>query len=150
MSPHIRPLLPDDYDALWQLFLVAFPVKYKNEFLDAWLARAPDFSLGAFSTTGQMLGFIVTKLAPSTVHIEFLGVHPDAQKGGIGTLLLSTSLDACRRLGLQAKLVPVNEPRIIGWYKKHGFRESAEPASISPYTGDIEKKLVWTNGLVSE
>ena len=145
----IRMLTPGDYDALWSLFLVVFPVKYKNEFLDAWLARNPLLSLGAFGDDGTLHGFVITSQkdeagsheAPH--HIEFLGVRPTCQKGGFGTVLLGKVLDVCRKTHSRATLVPVNDPRIISWYKKHGFQDFGEP-KVSPYTGDLEQTMLFS------
>ncbi len=147
----IRALGPQDYDALWDLFLIVFPVKYKNEFLDAWLARNPSLSLGAFGADGTLQGFVITtqKGGDGTSgheafhHIEFLGVRPTCQKGGFGTVLLGKVLDYCRKTSSRATLIPVNDHRIISWYKKHGFEFFGSP-KISPYTGDLEQTMLFS------
>lgn len=140
-TPLLRSLTPDDYEPLWRLFLIVFPIKYKNEFLDCWLARTPELSLGAFAADGELLGFVVTSPeGESAQQIEFLGVSPTAQKGGVGTLLLQRVLDACRAAQTRVTLIPVNEPRVIDWYKRHGFTECGTPR-ISAYTGDLEQTM---------
>lgn len=151
-SPHvIRPLEGSDFDALVELFKVVFPIKYKNEFLDAWLARAPAHSFGVFGPAGiegngpqQLLAFIVsTQKEDGLLQIEFLGVSPLCQRGGYGTVLLGKVLDFCRKTNSRATLVPVNDHRIISWYKKHGFRDYGAPRT-SPYTGDLEQTMLFT------
>jgi ribosomal protein S18 acetylase RimI-like enzyme len=133
-----RPLLADDYEDVMRLFTVVFPVKYKNEFLDCWLQRIPELSLGAF-LDGILSGFIVScPKGDDGIRIEFLGVDPSTQKGGIGTGLLSTILDFCRETRTRVTLIPINEPRVIRWYKRHGFLDCGSP-QISPYTGDLEQ-----------
>ena len=147
-SPHvIRPLEGSDFDALVELFKVVFPIKYKNEFLDAWLARNPQHCLGAFGTDGQLLAFIIsTQKGDGLLQIEFLGVSPLCQRGGVGTVLLGKVLDFCRKTNSRATLVPVNDPRIISWYKKHGFDFYGSP-KVSPYTGEMEHAMMFSAGL---
>jgi GNAT superfamily N-acetyltransferase len=135
-----RPLLADDYEGVMRLFTIVFPIKYKNEFLDCWLQRIPELSLGAFDDGGGLCGFVVSCPRGDGVRIEFLGVDPTAQKGGIGTGLLSTVLDFCRHTQTRVTLIPINEPRVIRWYKRHGFSDCGSP-QISPYTGDLEQVM---------
>jgi ribosomal protein S18 acetylase RimI-like enzyme len=148
----IRPLEGSDFDALVELFKVVFPIKYKNEFLDAWLARAPAHSFGVFgegldaSGGQQLLAFLVsTQKGDGLLQIEFLGVSPLCQKGGFGTVLLGKVLEFCRKTNSRATLVPVNDPRIISWYKKHGFDFYGSP-KVSPYTGEMEHAMLFPVG----
>ncbi len=137
----VKPLSVSDYDALWSLFLVVFPLKYKNEFLDAWLARNPQLSLGAFSDDGRLIAFLVTtQKAMGLIQIEFLGVSPTLQKSGVGTDLLQRVLTHCVATQQQATLVPVPDDRVIRWYQKHGFRAHGAPR-VSPYTGEVEQAM---------
>ncbi len=143
-APYVtRPLEGSDFDALLELFKVVFPIKYKNEFLDTWLARAYTHSCGAFSPGGQLLAFLIcTQKEEDLLQIEFLGVSPLCQRGGLGTVLLGKVLDFCRKANSRATLVPVNDHRIISWYKKHGFKDYGEP-KVSPYTGDMEQTMLY-------
>jgi predicted acetyltransferase len=116
-----------------------FPIQYKNEFLDAWLARNELLTLGAFSKEDRLIGFVIVSLKSDHTLIEFLGVDPSYQKAGLGTTLLSHIL---RNSNSRVMLIPVNEPRVICWYKKHGFEPCGAPR-ISPYTGEIEQTMVF-------
>jgi ribosomal protein S18 acetylase RimI-like enzyme len=141
-----RPLTSFDFDAAAAIFDAVFPAKYHIEFLDAWKLRDSNLSLGAFAEEGReatsstLCGFILVCVKEGGYRIEFLGVDPGAQKGGLGTTLLRRILDACIQRRSRASLIPVNDQRIIQWYKKHGFIEKGPPF-ISPYTGDVEQVM---------
>lgn len=137
-SHHLRPLLPNDFDQAFAIFSSVFPAKYNLEFIDAWKGRTEELSIGTFRGNGEMTGFLLTRAYEAKEQIEFLGVKPSCQKEGLGTVLLRHILDYCLRTHTRATLIPVNDTRIIQWYKKHGFVEKGEPF-ISRYTGDIEQ-----------
>ena len=148
----IRPLEGSDFDALIELFKVVFPIENKNEFLDAWLARNQRHSCGAFvpgaGPGGQtkLLAFVIcTQKDDGLLHIEFLGVSPYCQGSGLGTVLLGKVLEFCRKTNSRATLIPVNDHRIISWYKRHGFRDHGAPR-VSPYTGAMEQVMLFAGG----
>lgn len=137
-----RPLTSFDFTAASAIFDAVFPAKYHLEFLDAWKLRDSNLSLGAFAEegSGSLCGFILVCVKEGGYHIEFLGVDPTAQKGGLGTVLLRRILDVCMQRRSRATLIPVNDQRIIQWYKKHGFTEKGGPV-VSPYTGEAEQVM---------
>jgi ribosomal protein S18 acetylase RimI-like enzyme len=139
----IRKLSETDFSAAEAIFASAFPAKYHLEFLDAWKLRDSHLSLGAFAEEGYLVGFALTCFKEGSYRIEFLGVDPGCQKGGFGTILLRQILDICKSNKSRATLIPVNDQRIIQWYKKHGFQEKGEPF-VSPYTGDIEQIMEYS------
>jgi ribosomal protein S18 acetylase RimI-like enzyme len=137
----ITSLLQEHFDAVWNIFTAVFPAKYGEEFFDAWSDRNTGLSYGVFDSTKTLRGFVITKQKDAkTQHIEFLGVNPTCQKGGIGTILLTRVLDTCLRLGRRITLIPVNDLRVINWYKKYGFIAVGQPF-LSPYTGDLEQLM---------
>ncbi len=142
---YLRKLSPADFEAAYAIFESVFPVKYSLEFLDAWRQRCEALSLGFFnedeSSANTLIGFILCSTKePNQVCIEFLGVSPTCQKGGTGTFLLRQILDYCQRTHSRVTLIPVNDQRIIQWYKKHGFTEFGAPF-VSRYTGDLEQPM---------
>jgi len=141
-------LREEHFDLVWDIFTAVFPAKYGDEFMDAWMDRNPNLSYGMFGPDGSLHGFILTtqtkSYASHTQKIEFLGVNPSCQKGGIGTQLLKLILDYCLRTNSRATLIPVNDPRIIHWYNKHGFVNYGSPF-ISSYTGDIEQLMIFNH-----
>lgn len=139
----VQPLRSCDFNATQAIFNSVFPVKYSLEFTEAWNNRCAELSYGAFSSDGLLLGFLLTtKPQANTVQVEFLGVNPRKQKGGIGSFLLQKILNYCIQTKTRATLIPVNDPRIIQWYKKYGFAEYGSP-KISRYTGDIEQTYAY-------
>ena len=80
-------LSEEHFDAVWTIFTSVFPAKYGEEFFDAWAGRNPTLSYGVFDTSNLLRGFIITMQKDArTQHIEFLGIDPTCQKGGIGTI----------------------------------------------------------------
>jgi ribosomal protein S18 acetylase RimI-like enzyme len=158
----IRNLEDHDFPPVWDIFKTAFPMKYGIEFQDAWRLRDKTLSYGAFvpsknhflsssveqttiadsfDETECLAGFIIVRWKPGDDwHIEFLGVNPQCQKGGIGTTLLHALLKFCQDTQSRATLIPVDDPRIIYWYKKQGFVECGAPRKSS-YTGDLEQVM---------
>lgn len=130
-----------DYDAVWRIFHEAFEHKYITEFQDVWNQRHVELSFGIFDEQRILIGFLLTKQLHDThLQIEFIGVSPTVQKGGVGTRLLRKILDVCKPRRYRVTLVPVNDEKIIGWYKKHGFQPFGN-LTVSPYTGDLEQVM---------
>jgi ribosomal protein S18 acetylase RimI-like enzyme len=124
-----------DYPRVLNIFESIFPFKYSEEFEDAWNMRNRGLSYGIEDANKNILGFVITKqIGENHQQIEFLGVNPNYQQGGIGTQLLKKVLQSNQRV----TLIPVNDQRIIHWYKKHGFQKYGEPF-VSQYTGDAEQ-----------
>jgi len=139
----IKILNESHYPMVWAIFHGVFEHKYITEFLDVWNARNKDLSIGVFDDQQILLGFLLTKqVQNSHQQIEFIGVNPTVQKGGVGTSLLRFIVDYCQQNGLTVTLIPVNDDKIIGWYKKNGFREYGAPV-ISKYTGDLEQTMIY-------
>ncbi len=140
-STFMRELTNDDFEPVYDIFLSVFPSKYNIEFEDAWNTRNISLTYGAFTADEGLIGFVLTAQRDyGEQRVEFLAVHPQVQKGGVGTLLLQKILDYCLQTKSRASLIPVNDPRIIHWYKKHGFKDVGEPF-VSKYTGDLEQVM---------
>jgi tRNA threonylcarbamoyladenosine biosynthesis protein TsaB len=74
---------------------------------------------------GGMQGFALLLDAPDMAHLLVIGVRPDAQRQGVGTLLLSQCVDHCLRAGLPALTLEVRQSnaQAIAFYHQHGFRQ---------------------------
>ena len=139
----LRFLIESDYDAVWTIFHSVFEHKYITEFHDVWDLRNPQLSFGLFDDQRILIGFLLTKqIQDNHQQIEFIGVNPQVQKGGVGTLLLRTVLEDCKQRQYIITLIPVNDERIIGWYKKNGFQEHGNPR-LSKYTGEMEQVMIF-------
>ncbi len=116
----LRLLVEPDFDAVWTIFKSVFEHKYITEFHVAWNARNPSLSFGIFDEQRILIGFLLTKqIQNNHQQIEFIGVSPTIQKGGVGTHLLRKVLDDAMHHHYMVTLIPVNVDRFIGWYKKH-------------------------------
>jgi ribosomal protein S18 acetylase RimI-like enzyme len=140
----LRVLSETDFNDVWTIFKSVFEHKYITEFKDAWSSRNPRLSFGIFDEQRILIGFLLTKeIRNNHQQIEFIGVSPWVQKGGVGTLLLRKILDDSHKQQYAVTLIPVNNEKIISWYKKHGFLNYGEPR-ISPYTGDLEQVMLYS------
>lgn len=137
----LRVLCESDFNDVWAIFKSVFEHKYITEFHDAWDSRNPSLSFGFFDEQCVLIGFLLTKqLQEKHQQIEFIGVSPTIQKGGVGTLLLRRVLEDSKTRQSLVTLIPVNDEKIIGWYKKHGFFNWGEPR-LSSYTGEWEQVM---------
>ena len=58
--------------------------------------------------------------------IEFIAVAPGQQGRGIGSLLLSQTLQQLRQQGCQRVALETGEPRNLALYRRHGFAQSGQ------------------------
>ena len=74
---------------------------------------------------GGMQGFALVLDAPDIVHLLVIGVRPDAQRQGVGALLLGQCVSHCRQQGLPALTLEVRQSnaRAIAFYHQHGFHQ---------------------------
>lgn len=137
----LRLLTESDFTDVWTIFKSVFEHKYITEFHDAWDSRNPSLSFGFFDEQCVLIGFLLTKqIQDKHQQIEFIGVSPTIQKGGVGTSLLRRILDDSHKHHYMVTLIPVNDEKIIGWYKKNGFSNWGQPR-LSSYTGEWEQVM---------
>ncbi len=72
---------------------------------------------------GAMLGFALVMNTPDMVHLLVIGVRSDAQRRGVGAVLLRHCLAHCRQAGLPALTLEVrpSNTQAIAFYQQHGF-----------------------------
>ncbi len=117
----VKELSAHDFDSANRIFHSIFEHKWKQDFDTAWNTRLVPASLGAYSEDGKLLAYAITTEKRNQFgpywFLEFLGVNPEAQGSGLGSLLLQTLLQKNSKISL----VPLNNEHLIRWYKKHGF-----------------------------
>ena len=59
--------------------------------------------------------------------MKLLFVHPECQKGGIGTALLERALTVCRLSGESRRVTLNSSSYAAGFYRKYGFVANGEP-----------------------
>jgi ribosomal protein S18 acetylase RimI-like enzyme len=117
----LRYLKKTDFDDIWRIFYKVFGRHEDEAFLNAWIHYNPALSYCIVNKEDNPEAFLITK----EHHIEFIGVNPDSQGKGLGTILLHSLLDRCKRENLSVSLVPSNsDPNLVLWYEKHGFRKT--------------------------
>lgn len=124
VSQKVRCLQKSDFEEIWNIFFKVFERHEDEAFLNAWIHYNPALSYCVESENG-IEGFLLSSNTNECIFIEFIGIHPNSQGKGLGTILLHNLLDECKRDDLSVSLVPSNsDPRLICWYEKHGFKKS--------------------------
>ena len=120
----LKPLRECDFERVYTIFQTVFDrQKWEQDFTCAWNTRNQEASIGAYSEDGNLLAYAILTVKDDPTRgnywfLEFLAVDPEAQGLGLGTTLLQTLL----KMNPNIALVPLNNEKLIEWYKKHGFR----------------------------
>lgn len=119
----VHPMRPADLDEVVALEcrLQAFPWTRKN-FADGLGAGQTGWVVRCM---GALQGYAVVLDTPDQLHLMVLGVRPDAQRQGIGSLLMQQCVRHARQAGLPAITLEVRNgnAQAIAFYRKHGFRQ---------------------------
>jgi ribosomal protein S18 acetylase RimI-like enzyme len=134
-------LTEEYYGRAYEIFSGLFETdKWKDDFETVWRNRL-DSSIGLFvgvegannnscstaeygrTTNNKLLiGFSLFERKPNgAVYLEYLAIASEYQNLRLGSFLLQKSLELYPTLSL----VPLNDAKIINWYKKHGFKETS-------------------------
>jgi ribosomal protein S18 acetylase RimI-like enzyme len=140
-------LTEEEYERAYEIFSGLFETdKWKDDFETVWRNRL-DSSIGLFVATGNktgtegannnsyctafgssskstklLIGFSLFERKPNgVVYLEYLAIASEYQNLRLGSFLLEKSLQLYPTLSL----VPLNDDKIINWYKKHGFKETS-------------------------
>jgi GNAT superfamily N-acetyltransferase len=110
------------------------------------LVRSLPAMLRAFGTrSARMVGALnaIEKVHPKEEHyyLEVLGTHQGSQSKGVGTAVITHTLDRCDAEGMPAYLESSN-PRNIPFYARHGFETTRE---ISVGKGAPTVTAMWRN-----
>lgn len=138
MTITVRPLTPDDYEALRDVRLEALRLNPEGFSADLdqetgftreeWLARlASAVTFGGFAD-GELCGLVVYSRprSPKLAHTADLGamyVREGARGSGLADALMKALLDRAAGEVEQIKLtVTADNARAIKFYERHGFR----------------------------
>ncbi len=114
---NVKPLKLHHYKEVKSIFYDTFDLHYDPDFFAAWRNRNQRSSMGLFYR-GTLIGFGL--VAGSKLY--FLAIARTFRGNGTGSLLLNAIL----RTMTSCHLTPINDPRLIAWYERHGFRISQE------------------------
>ena len=117
----IRPLLPNEKEIVFSLFKSIFDSSEEPYFDTTWKERSPS-SVGLFSPRGDMRGFALVV----GNEIKYIGIAKRYQCRGYGSDLLHEAVQRTLHGIIRSVfLVPVDDPKVIEWYKKRGFSLSS-------------------------
>lgn len=135
----IRPELPGDAPAIFDVHLQAFAQDGESRLVDALRDGGiinPELSLVAEHRRriiGHILFCPITIISgtaeTAALALAPLGVHQDYQCRGIGASLIEAGLEECRRLGHRIVIV-VGHP---GYYPRFGFTPAGESGIRAPF-----------------
>ena len=131
----MRQMEQSDLDAVAKLDAAAFEPRWQNS--RPMLERA--FKQGSISSVAEdeqgIVGYQISTQNPFGVHLARLAVQPGAQRGGIGTTLLSDLIAQATSRGLFRITVNTQSDNIasLNLYKKMGFKLTGETYPIYEY-----------------
>lgn len=122
-APGTRPATSADELAIRALHEREFPGTYASasELLD------PDsrYSTLVVAPEGTVLGYVASQLqSESAVYVDFLAVHPDARRSGVGERLINGAHESSGR-DMIALTVDENRPAARAFYASTGFESMA-------------------------
>jgi predicted N-acetyltransferase YhbS len=130
----IRPELARDRDASLELERAAFDSEAEAAIVEAVRDEPGSFALVAVDE-GRVIGHVQLSRArigaQEALALGPIGVRPDRQGAGIGSLLVSAALDAAGARG-EVAVILLGDP---GWYPRFGFRAASELGLRNPFVG---------------
>ena len=111
------------------------------DYLDA-LAKDSYLLLAAEDETGKLAGYCVASMAMDEAEIIDVGVSPDRQGCGAGSLLVGEMLRRLHSAGITAVFLEVREHNgaAIRVYEKHGFKAVGRRKDF--YSDPIEDAII--------
>lgn len=121
MCEPIRQFLPNEKEIVFSLFKSIFDSSEEPYFNATWKGRSPS-SVGLFSQRGGLRGFAIVV----GNEIKYIGIAKRYQGRGYGSTLLHEAVQRTLHGVVRSVfLVPVDDPKVIGWYNKRGFALSS-------------------------
>ncbi|MGO1808909.1 MAG: GNAT family N-acetyltransferase [Micrococcaceae bacterium] len=122
-APGTRPATSADEAAIQELHDREFPGTYASasELID------PDsrYSTLVIAPEGKVLGYVASRMQDeSTVYVDFVAVHPEARRAGVGARLINGAQQDSGRERI-ALTVDENRPAARAFYASTGFKLKA-------------------------
>ena len=120
-----RDLAAEDASVLAKLHAGAFHRGWSEDEFERLLASSTSLGEGAaFSESGLLQGFVLSRLAKVEAEILSIVVDPSARRQGVGRALFAKHLERLRNLGVRELFLEVEETNraAIAFYQGFGFR----------------------------
>lgn len=125
-------MLPDDLTEVLQITDQCGLSHWSRQDYLAEAGRSDSIMLSAECTEFEVAGFLVSRIVPGAnsdsrfdAEIYNIGVRPELQKSGCGTLLFECFLNKCRSKAVESVWLDVrsSNANAIVFYKRFGFTE---------------------------
>lgn len=122
---HLRDFRPDDFETIWRLDQTCFTrgIAYSKAELAHFIKQSKSFTIVSESGA-EIRGFIVVERdLKRSGRVITIDVHPEARRGGLGTLLMQSAEGRLRELKCERVIleVAVDNLPAISFYKRHGY-----------------------------
>lgn len=106
--------------------------------LDEAIAATPHTRFRVAGESADVIGYAITGRAGRRGYLQRLAVHPDAQRQGLGTILVADALRWLRRWRADRAMVNTQlaNERALALYERVGFRR--EPSGLSVLARDLD------------
>ncbi len=140
----IRQLKETDFAAVQEIYCATFLRENDDDFYESWRSRYRRSSLGLFYRA-TLIGFGIVR---KDGRLAYLAMRPDVRGGGAGSRLLDGIISSWHKSHtFRAKypkslhLIPVDQPKVIAWYERHGFVAWPDPGRT--YKSDEAHFVMW-------
>jgi len=133
----LRLMTPEDLPGVAELDAAAFDPLWQNP-LDALERAFPQASIATVMEDDQgLVGYQISTGNPLGAHLARLAIRPDAQKRGLGSIMVADLLKRLDRMMIRRLTVNTQNDNLgsMALYSKMGFMETGEHFSV--YRFDI-------------
>lgn len=125
MSVYIRKMTVEDIPAVVALDQISFSLPWPERSFRFELTDNPAARCWIAEADGRVVGMLVAWLFVDEAHIATIATHPDYRRQGIARKLLTYTLQAAMREGVQSSFLEVRESNLVAqeMYRKFGYVE---------------------------
>jgi len=137
----LRLMTPEDLPEVAELDSAAFDPLWQNP-LDALERAFPQANIATVMEDDQgLVGYQISTGNPLGAHLARLAIRPDAQKRGLGSMLVADLLKRLDRMMIRRLSVNTQNDNLgsMALYSKMGFVETGEQFSV--YRFDIQPRI---------
>jgi len=137
----LRLMTPEDLPGVAELDAAAFDPLWQNP-LDALERAFPQASIATVMEDDQgLVGYQISTGNPLGAHLARLAIRPDAQKRGLGSIMVADLLKRLDRMMIRRLTVNTQNDNLgsMALYSKMGFMETGEQFFV--YRFDIQPQI---------